>query len=56
MAQLKLERISNMFCNGILSLFSSELLYTTSNNLDIYKYFYTFMCSYIEKKGLVYLS
>ena len=29
MAQVtKLERISNMFCNGILSLFSSELLYT----------------------------
>ena len=39
MAQVtKLERISNMFCNGILSLFSSELLYTTSNYLDIYKY------------------
>ena len=51
MAQVtKLERISNMFCNGILSLFSSELLYTTSNYLDIYKYLHLHVAT-LKKKG-----
>ena len=51
MAQVtKLERISNMFCNGILSLFSSELLYTTSNYLDIYKYLHLHV-AILKKKG-----